>query len=195
MESVYFINKLYLAGRMVNNMTNNETTFRQATASDIPVIWSMLKAAIARRKADGSEQWQDGYPNPAVLQKDVDNGVGYVLTINDEIAGYTAILINDEPAYEGIEGAWLTNEDFVVFHRVVIAEKFLGQGLAKKLLVHIEDYAKNKGIRSLKADTNYDNAAMLGTFEKMGYQYCGQVWFRGKPRRAYEKVLELNKQQ
>lgn len=184
-----------MAGRMINNMTNNETTFRQAITSDIPVIWSMLEDAIARRKADGSEQWQDGYPNPAVLQKDIDNGVGYVLTINDEIAGYSAILINDEPAYEGIEGAWLTNEDFVVFHRVVIAEKFLGQGLAKKLLMHIEDYAKNKGIRSLKADTNYDNAAMLGTFEKMGYQYCGQVWFRGKPRRAYEKVLKLNKQQ
>ncbi|MBG9376795.1 GNAT family N-acetyltransferase [Panacibacter sp. DH6] len=163
--------------------------FVQATVADIPHIWSILQGAIARRKADGSQQWQDGYPNPEVLQRDIKSGVGYILKIGDEIAGYTAILINDEPAYAGIEGAWLTNDDFVVFHRVAVAQEFLGQGIAKKLLTYIEAYARSKGIRSLKADTNFDNAAMLATFEKMGYQYCGEVWFRGNPRRAYEKVL------
>jgi hypothetical protein len=27
----------------------------------------ILQQAIARRKADGSNQWQDGYPNPEVI--------------------------------------------------------------------------------------------------------------------------------
>jgi hypothetical protein len=30
-------------------------------------IWIILQQAIARRKADGSNQWQDGYPNPEVI--------------------------------------------------------------------------------------------------------------------------------
>ena len=31
------------------------------------------------------------------------------------------------PAYEKIEGEWLTNDDFVLFHRVAIAENYLGK--------------------------------------------------------------------
>lgn len=164
--------------------------FRKATISDVSSIWEILQLAIARRKSDGSNQWQDGYPNPEVIADDIDRGVGYVLTRNDAIVGYTAILINDEPEYTNIEGKWLTYDDFVVFHRVAIAEKWLGQGLAKELLFHIENFARNQGINSIKADTNFDNKPMLSLFEKSGYVYCGEVYFRGSPRKAYEKRLE-----
>ncbi|TPE45329.1 GNAT family N-acetyltransferase [Pontibacter mangrovi] len=163
--------------------------FRKATISDIPHIWAILQAAIARRKADGSNQWQDGYPNPEVIQKDIETDAGYVLTANEDIAGYVAVLVNDEPEYDNIRGKWLTNADFVVFHRVAISEQYLGQGLAKKLLQFIEELASSKGIHSIKADTNFDNVPMLKIFEKSGYTYCGEVYFRGSPRKAYEKVL------
>jgi GNAT superfamily N-acetyltransferase len=163
--------------------------FRKASDSDISQIWEILQQAIARRKADGSNQWQDGYPNPAVIQSDITNNAGYVITDNDTIVGYVALLINDEPEYANIEGKWLTYSDFVVFHRVAIAENQLGKGLAKKLLLHIEEFAIANGIVSIKADTNFDNLAMIAVFEKLSYQYCGQVYFRGSARRAYEKVL------
>ncbi|CAM3604609.1 N-acetyltransferase domain-containing protein [Pontibacter korlensis] len=98
-------------------------------------------------------------------------------------------MINDEPEYARIEGKWLTNDDFVVVHRVAISEKHLGKGLAKKIFGFIEDFARSNNIYSIKADTNFDNMAMINTFEKLGYVYCGEVYFRGSPRRAYEKVL------
>src|SRR5690554_3731867 len=104
---------------------NNQ--FRKASTSDASLIWEILQFAIASRKKDGSNQWQDGYPNPEVIADDIEKGVGYVLTRNDTIVGYVAILINDEPEYTNIEGKWLTYDDFVVFHRVAIAEKWLGQ--------------------------------------------------------------------
>lgn len=163
--------------------------FKKADASQIPEIWTILQAAIARRKADGSNQWQDGYPNPEVIRKDIEKEAGYVLTHGDTIIGYTAVLINDEPEYANLKGTWLTNEDFVVFHRVAIAKEYLGQGLAKKIFQHIEELAQDNKIYSIKADTNFDNYAMISLFEKSGYVYCGEVWFRGSPRRAYEKVV------
>ncbi|MEZ7504512.1 N-acetyltransferase family protein [Flavobacterium sp. Arc2] len=163
--------------------------FRKATTSEIPQIWGILQKAIARRKEDGSNQWQDGYPNPDVIENDIDKNAGYVLTEGDSILGYCALLINDEPEYQKIEGKWLTNDDFVVFHRVAISEKHLGKGLAKKLMNLIADFAISNNIYSLKADTNYDNFAMMAIFEKLGYSYCGEVYFRGSPRKAYEKVL------
>jgi len=166
------------------------SNFRKAFVSEIPQIWEILKLAIARRKEEGSNQWQDGYPNPDVVKNDIAKDVGYVLLQDNLIVGYCAILINDEPEYANIIGKWITDTDFVVFHRVAISENYLGQGLAKKMFQHIEGIARELYIKSIKVDTNFDNIPMLKIFEKLGYVYCGEVYFRGSPRRAFEKVLK-----
>ncbi len=168
-----------------------EKSFRKATPNDLPFIWEILKSAIARRKEDGSDQWQDGYPNPQVISEDIDKGAGYVLMVGDEIVGYVAIFINDEPEYANLKGQWLSNDDFMVYHRVAIAENWIGKGLAKVLLGHVEQFARQKGISSIKADTNFDNIAMLKLFENLDYEYCGEVYFRGSPRKAYEKIISI----
>ncbi|MBF03705.1 MAG: GNAT family N-acetyltransferase [Flavobacterium sp.] len=170
---------------------HTEYSFRKAQISDIPEIWLILQKAIQRRKEEGSKQWQDGYPNPEVIQNDIEKEIGFVLTNNQKIIGYTAVLINDEPEYARIEGKWVTNADFVVFHRVAISEDYLGKGLAKIMIGYIEDYALENQIYSVKADTNFDNHAMMAIFNRLGYVYCGEVYFRGSARRAYEKVLDL----
>ena len=73
------------------------------------------------------------------------------MSVRDVVIGYTAVLINDEPEYAKIEGKWITNDDFVVFHRVAISENQLGKGYAKQMMLSIEDYARSKGIYSVKA--------------------------------------------
>jgi GNAT superfamily N-acetyltransferase len=167
-------------------------SFRKAKITEIPQIWNILKDAIQRRKEDGSNQWQDGYPNPEVLEKDIIKKTGFVLTDGNTVIGYCAILINDEPEYQNIEGKWLTNCDFIVFHRVAIAEEYLGKGYAKIIFNYIEEFAIQNNIYSVKADTNFDNYAMISIFKKMNYVYCGEVYFRGSPRKAFEKTLEKN---
>ncbi|MFD2940148.1 GNAT family N-acetyltransferase [Flavobacterium notoginsengisoli] len=166
-------------------------TFRKAKTEEQQQIWKILENAIQRRKEEGSDQWQDGYPNPAIVQNDINKENGFVLVNeNETIVGYAAILINDEPEYANIKGKWLTNEDFIVMHRVAISDQYLGQGLAQKMLRYMEEYAVSNTIFSIKADTNFDNTAMLKVFEKNGYVYCGEVTFRGNPRKAFEKTLQ-----
>lgn len=166
--------------------------FRKALQSDIPEIWLILQQAIKHRKEDGSKQWQNGYPNPEVIQKDIYKDAGYVLTEEETIVGYCALLINDEPVYENIVGKWLSNDDYVILHRVAISDSYLGKGLAKKIVEYSEDYARSKNIYSIKADTNFDNPAMINIFEKLGYSFCGEVQFEGGSRKAYEKLLIRN---
>lgn len=166
-----------------------EYTFRKAQQKDLPQIWAILQQAILRRKADGSNQWQDGYPNPQVVQSDIDKGYGFVLVKDHALIGYSAVMLNDEPAYKDIEGTWLSNGDFIVIHRVAIAESELGKGHAQRILLAIEDYARSIGVYSIKADTNFDNGGMLHIFNRLGYQYCGEVHFRGSARKAFEKQL------
>ncbi len=163
---------------------------RSALPADHPLIWKMLQQAINRRKIDGSNQWQNGYPNYQTVASDIEKGIGYLLTLNEQILAYCAILINDEPAYDHIEGAWLSTSNFLVVHRVAVAEEFLGKGWIKVLFRAIEELAIRLKIGSVKVDTNYDNLAMLAVLEKGGYTYCGQVYFSGSPRKAFEKILE-----
>ena len=167
-----------------------EYQFRQANYSEASQIWQILKDAIKRRKEDGSNQWQDGYPNMEVVKSDIEKKIGFVFTQNDTIIGYSAVIINDEPDYINIEGKWLSDQDFIVYHRVAISEEFLAKGMAKKMMKLIEQYALSKNIYSIKADTNHDNIPMMKIFEKLGYSFCGIVYIRQSPRRAYEKVLK-----
>ena len=163
--------------------------FRKAVITDIPYIWKILHEAIEHRKNDGSMQWQDGYPNLNVIQKDVESGFGFVLTEDEIVIGYCAILINDEPEYTNIKGNWLSNNDFIIFHRLAISKSKMGKGFAKKIIKLVENFALNHNIYSVKADTNYDNIGMLKIFELLGYTYCGKVYFRGSERLAFEKIL------
>lgn len=166
-----------------------EYTLRQAKLEEADQIWTILQDAIQKRKEEGSNQWQDGYPNPQAIANDIAKQQGFVLVDGADIVGYCAMAINDEPAYDAIEGAWLNPDDYVVFHRAAIAKQSLGKGLATVLFKAIENYALSKKVLNIKADTNFDNAPMLYLFDKLGYQYCGEVYFRGSARRAYQKVL------
>lgn len=164
--------------------------FRSAEEKDKDIIWEILQQAIERRRKDGSKQWQDGYPNVQTVETDIEKGNGYVVTLNREVVIYAALIFNHEPAYENIEGKWLTNGEFMVVHRVAVSEKVAGKGMVKKLFTMMEDFAKSREVYSIKVDTNFDNLAMLAILEKLGYTFCGEVVFRDSPRKAFEKVLE-----
>jgi GNAT superfamily N-acetyltransferase len=162
---------------------------RKANLSEIPMIWEILQQAIEQRRRDGSSQWQDGYPNEQTVRDDIAKGYGYVLVENESVIAYAAIIFEEEPAYTAIEGKWLTNGDYAVVHRVATSNAVKGKGIATQLFRMIEDLCLEKNVFSIKVDTNFDNAPMLKIVDRLQYTYCGEVYFRGAPRRAYEKVL------
>lgn len=164
-------------------------TLRPATAADLPAIRAIIQYAIEQRRLDGSRQWQDGYPNPASLQQDLDQGYAYVVEEEGVLLLYAAVIFDPEPAYDAIEGQWLTQGAYVVLHRVAVAPQAKGKGIATAFFGMIEDLCRERGVPSIKVDTNYDNAPMLRIMDKLGYTYCGEVYFRGSARRAYEKVV------
>lgn len=168
--------------------------FRKANLTDTKVIWRILQQAIERRRMDGSDQWQDGYPNPEVVEADILKGHGYLLLDEGNPVAYAAIMVNNEPAYDRIDGEWLTTEsDFLVLHRIAVENNYLRKGVAKLIFNETEKTARLKGIRSIRVDTNFDNLPMLHIVNKLGYAYCGEVILRGGVRKAFEKVLSSQK--
>jgi GNAT superfamily N-acetyltransferase len=174
---------------MHTEQTGPTILLRRATVTDSDIIWTILQQAIEQRRLDGSTQWQDGYPNPATIQADIEQGYGYVLTAGEAVIAYAAVLLNNEPAYNDIEGKWLTNGDFFVVHRVAVSDTVKGKGIATTLFRLLEPFAVEQEVYSIKVDTNFDNTPMLKILDKLGYTYCGEVFFRGSARKAFEKVL------
>jgi GNAT superfamily N-acetyltransferase len=162
---------------------------RKANFSEAPIIWDILQQAIEQRKQDGSEQWQHGYPNEQTVQEDLDQGYAYVLTDNEVIIAYAAIVFGAEPAYTDIKGKWLTDDDYAIVHRVAVSNAAKGKGIATLLFKMIEDLCLQHNTYSIKVDTNFDNIPMLKIMDKLHYIYCGEIFFIGAMRRAYEKVL------
>lgn len=163
---------------------------RRASMEDLAVIWPLFEQGIEKRRLEGSEQWQDGYPNLQSISADIEKGYGYVcLDSEGEIVGYVATIFDIEPAYEILEGKWLTSGKYACIHRLVTSQEKKVKGLGAWIMREAEKIVMDRGIFSIKADTNHDNGAMLHVFNKMGYVYCGTVYFRGSARQAFEKVL------
>jgi len=162
---------------------------RLANPEDKNTIWEILQAAIEQRRKDGSDQWQNGYPNEQTVITDIQNGHGYVLVDNQAIIAYAAIIFGIEPTYTDIQGQWLSNGDYAVVHRVGTAEALKRKGMGANLFLLIEALCVEKNIFSIKVDTNFDNVPMLRILDKLNYTYCGEIFFSGASRKAYEKLL------
>ena len=162
---------------------------RKATFTDSAIIWDILQQAIEQRRIDGSNQWQNGYPNEQTILDDINKGYGFVLIEKDVVIAYASIIFGIEPAYNELVGKWLSYDDYAVVHRVAVANTEKGKGIATHLFKIIEDICIAQNVFSIKVDTNFDNFPMMKILDKLAFTYCGEVMYNGFPRKAYEKLL------
>ncbi len=151
----------------------------------------IIRQAQAQMRARGSAQWQDGYPALPDIEADIacGRGIAAVATKEMRIVAYAAVAYDGEPAYDCIEGRWLTDGPYVVVHRLAVADEAKGRGTATALLRHAETEARGKGMRSFRIDTAHDNQYMLRMLRTLEFTYCGRVRYRSGERLAYEKPL------
>lgn len=164
---------------------------RPAEKEDIGAIWEILRDAIVRRKNEGSEQWQNGYPNPEVIRQDIAHRYGYVAIDHaGQILGYLSLSFDGEPAYE-IEGVkWISDRPYGVVHRLAVNGNHAGKGIGTRMMHGVEQICIDHQTYSIKIDTNFDNLSMLRILEKLNFLYCGEVWINGASRKAFEKKLD-----
>ena len=160
-----------------------------ATEADLQAVVELVaqgRAALARQ---GVDQWQDGYPSPETIRRDLLRGDGRIVRIDGAAAAYAAFVFDGEPAYDAIDGQWLTDEPYVLVHRIAVADGERGRGVAAEFLHRVETLAQERGVKAFRIDTNFDNQTMLRLLERTGFTYCGKVVYRSGERLAYEKRI------
>ena len=171
----------------------NGIIFRKALADDLDDIVLIINEAKKRMKDAGRTQWQGAYPGITDIKKDIISGYGYVAEISEPvscIAGYCAVVFSGEPAYEKLDGRWLSYSDYVVVHRMAVNGKMLGRGVSKEMFRAVSELAYSRGVSSFKVDTNYDNIQMNHILKSLGFSECGTIRYADGPRIAYEKILD-----
>ena len=168
---------------------------RLAKVTDIEGILAVANDAIANLKADNVNQWQNGYPNREVFLNDIKNQTLFVYDDNG-IQGICNLSLERDPSYDIIEnGAWITNGNYLVIHRIAVSTKVIGSGVARQLFEFAIDYGQNNNVRSIRIDTHRDNKRMMGILRKVGFIKCGIIHLINyndgdNSRDAYELLID-----
>ncbi|MCL1937571.1 MAG: GNAT family N-acetyltransferase [Candidatus Azobacteroides sp.] len=164
--------------------------FRKAEKEDFERIWQIILEAKEQMRQMNSKQWQESYPARENIAGDIAKEYAYVLCENGEAIAYAAVIFSGEPAYNRIEGKWLTDFPYVVVHRLAVADKKKNQGIATFFMQQIEAFSRQKGMKSFRVDTNFDNVYMQKILCTLEFTYCGEIVYDQGRRRAYEKILK-----
>ena len=160
-----------------------------AQPKDAAKCYAIIQAAKEFQREQGFIQWTEDYPNESTIREDIATGKGYVLTVDQEIAGYMCIDFSGEPAYANIEGAWNTEIPYAVVHRMAFSQEYRGKGLSSVALRLVADLCLSKGVNSIRVDTDFRNTRMQHILEKCGFSKCGVIVFQGSGKLAYDKKL------
>lgn len=171
-------------------MDTTSYKFRQATDADSARIWTIILQAKAQMYRQEKQQWDENYPAPENIASDIEHGYAYVLCSQDHVIAYGAVVFDGEPVYQSIEGKWLSQQPYVVVHRLAVADEMKQKGIATLFMQNVEQLALQRNIHSFKVDTNFDNFYMHKMLERLNFSYCGKIMYQKGERMAYEKLLK-----
>jgi len=166
--------------------------FRKSTFDDIDIILEIIEKAKAELKKMGLDQWQKGYPNREIAENNKKPGE----KVFGKIVGTIVLSPEKEEPYSKIEGKWITDDDYMVVHRLAVDSDVKNKGLATKILEFSEGVCIENKILSLKADTHENNEPMKRLLAKNGFSFCGLIYLDREPdlgakRIAYEKIIKI----
>ena len=165
--------------------------FRKATLSDLDAMMNIIAQAQLFMKNQGLAQWQNGYPQKEIIEQDILHSNAFVLCENENILCMATVIFTGEPTYREIyDGCWLSNQEYAVVHRLAVNHEHRRGGTGSLMMRHIETFALNRSVLSIKVDTHEDNIPMQDLLRKCGYIYCGFIYLlNGDKRLAFEKLL------
>ena len=148
---------------------------KQADLAAVAAIYGELHTAEEQGAA--AIGWARGvYPTAATAEAALENGELFVL--EEECAVLGAAIINQKQVDVYENGGWAYDAspaEVMVLHTLVISPRAAGKGYGKQFVAYYEDYARAKGCRVLRMDTNARNKRARAMYAGLGYREAGIV--------------------
>lgn len=154
--------------------------YRLGIMADLQEICSIVKSAIVHMNQQNIFQWDNIYPDEAILQQDIEKQQLFVGIIGNQIAVF--YVLNQECDEEYKNGKWkYEHASYYVIHRLCVNPVFQNQGIGMRTMEHIEREAASLGIQSLRLDAFTENPYALKLYDKLHYNTVGFAhWRKGK---------------
>jgi len=168
----------------------SDLTVRRATPADLPAVLSLIGQVVPLMNAAGNFQWTSEYPNETGFRQDIARQHLWVAERLGALEGIAALTQDQDAEYADAD--WDAAEPALVTHRLAVAPAAQGRGVAGALLAQAEHEARALGLRTLRVDTNSENAATQRLFPKLGYRFAGEIALAFRPGLrffCYEKWL------
>lgn len=164
--------------------------FRKAALTEFDEVMQVIEDGRTALANLGLDQWQNGSPSAEGIRANIEAGQTRVVVLDGKIVGTLAFIDTGEPDYANIlEGQWLNvspNSEqeaqrlnqpvsYAVLHRVATAACATKQGVATFMIQKSCELARDKGLKSVRADTHRGNIPMQRTFEKCSMTRCCRV--------------------
>ena len=153
-------------------------TAQREDLSRIEEIYAYARKFMA--ETGNPNQWGKTTPLTSQLEDDIEKGLLFVQTHEEQIHGVFYFYIGPDPTYGVIEdGQWRSDTPYGTIHRIA------GDGSGGVLAAAV-DFGK-KRINHIRIDTHHDNKIMQRAVAKYGFQRSGIIHLEnGSPRIAYD---------
>ncbi len=161
---------------------------RPASIDDLDNVVSIVRSAARHLDEQGILQWDNVYPDRAILQGDIDRRNLFVLEEDGSLAALIALDEQQPPEYAG--AAWAYYGKVMVVHRLAIAPEHQGKKYASRMMDFAERKAATHGYDAIRLDAFTQNPAALALYQRRGYRKAGTVRLRMGLFVCYERQCQ-----
>jgi GNAT superfamily N-acetyltransferase len=161
---------------------------RTAGPDDTATLLQLTRDCVGAMRAAGIEQWDEVYPDAAVIARDIVAGTLVVMDGDEGVVACITIDRNMDPLWKDLD--WNSEGDpAAVVHRLMVHPSQQGRGLAKQFMLHAEMTARRMDCRSIRLDSFLANPAAMALYARLGYRRSGTAMMRKGPFAGFEKLL------
>lgn len=162
----------------------------KAIPSDLVEILFLLKECVSDLNTKGLKHWNSSFPGSDAMVKAIDDGVLYLYKELGIAKGF-AIISEEEPEeYKKLD--WGTSSEKTLFIKFLdVHPLFQGNGIAKKIIEYLENYASSNAFSSIRVDIYGALGSANELYTELGYANSGEFHssFQATPYVAFEKGL------
>lgn len=158
---------------------------RKTTLEDYSKALDIYDGARKFMKANGNpDQWGDDWPSKEIIKEDIENGISYAVTYNDELVAVFAFKVGIDVTYLKIwDGKWSNEDTYGTVHRLASSFKYKG------IFPFVQSELENMFNINFRIDTHENNKPMINQVLRVGYKYTGKISpIEGGERLAFEKI-------
>ena len=160
--------------------------------NELEAILQLTRACGQHMRDNGIDQWDEQYPDRAVLVNDLQTETLFAYREGDEILG--VVVLNETQDEEYGDVSWSTSEEDrnIVVHRLAVRPDQQGRGLGRKLMDFAEQWARDNRYDAIRLDTYSQNPRNQRFYTHRGYTNLGPVFLKYKrehPYFCYELLL------